>query len=267
MVRFFKWTRWPGQRLPVRTVLAFAIVLALLFSFGAGLTLRAQSPGMGIPSSSAMFFVRGLMNRFMPVDSFNAQADINSRGDLMTAQSLPERTELVRLGNSWAVEDTTSVVDLTGVPTTTASLSFWNGEPDGGKSYVIDRVFTTVTTSAGAASAHTLFCLLNKGPVASPSGVSLTIGTKNGRNYPGKIVIARSATVTNDGWWPCPDQGMVSGAAAATTTIGLTVDSRINGNIVIPPRHEFSLALMGVNATEAGKFGMEWHEVQLPIVY
>src|ERR1051326_6539956 len=241
-----------------KTALTLIIAGSLLGTF-----VFAQGPGSLSPSSSALYFVRGLMTRFMPVDSYQAVADVNSRGDVMVAQSLPERTELVRLGNTWSVQDTTAVADLTGAPTTTASSTFWNGEPDGGKSYVVDRAFCTAAVSAGAASAHTLFGMVNKGPVAAPSGVSLTISTHKGRNYPGKIVVGRSVTVTNDGWFALPDAANAAGAVAGTTTIGLTIESNLKGLVIIPPRHQFSLAVMAVNATETNKCGLTWHEVQL----
>src|SRR5260370_42483956 len=106
--------------------------------------------------------------------------------------------------------------------------------------------------------------MLNKGKVAAPSGVTLTISTRNGK-FPGaKIVVGRSVTVTNDGWFALPGSSLVSGAASATTTIGLTIESQLNGGILIPPGHQFSLAVMAVNTTETNKCGIDWHEVQMP---
>jgi hypothetical protein len=243
---------------------AITLILVGLASLAAPMLVHGQiqQAGQTVPG----FFnclVRGISQANITGDGGALSCLVNNRGDLLVAQSLPERAEIVRLGSTFSVLDGTGVVDLTGVPTTLASLSFWNGEPDGGRSYIVDRVFANVSTSAGAASAHTLFCMLNKNPVAAPSGVSETYSTHNGRPYPGAIVIARGATVTNDGWFPCPNMSAVAGAAAATTTIGLTVDAQLNGAIIIPPRYQFNLAMQGVNATEAAKFGMTWEEVQL----
>ena len=261
MDRFKQWIKRAGEGIPVRAGLAILLVLVCLNM------LFAQGPGQFSPASTAMFYVRSLAMRSMGVDSFQSQADVDTMGNLQVGQFLPERASIVRFGRSFTVQDTTSVVDLTGVPTTTASFTIWNGEPDQSRVLVIDRAFATVTTSAGAASAHTLYCMLNKGPVAAPSGNTLTVSSQTGNQYPGKAVFGRSVTVTNDGWFPCPDMGAAAGAASATTTIGLTADSRINGAIIVPPRHQFSLAMMGVNATEAARFGVAWHEAQIPVVY
>src|SRR5205823_12725823 len=67
------------------------------------------------------------------------QLIINPRGDLCIAQSLPELTELVRLGGSWQVALGTGLAALTSLPTTVAGISAFNGEPAGtGLSYAID---------------------------------------------------------------------------------------------------------------------------------
>lgn len=245
------------------SVLSIGGALFLVFVVS-GLTL-AQGPQNGSNGSGLAFFVRGLMTRYMPVDSFGTTADVNTRGDLMVAIALPERAELVRLGNSWAVQDTTSVAVVAGVPTTTAQNSFWNGEPDGGKSYVVDDVFCVSVTAGAAVTGHAIEGMLNKGPVAAPSAVSLTVSTMNGRNYPGKIVVARSATVTNDGWWTLSSNANATSWASAADVWG-AIDAPLAGRVIIPPRHLFSVSVLGVGTT-ATRCGMSWHEVQMPVVY
>ena len=84
--------------------------------------------------------VRGLFAGNYPENREDEQFHLNSRGDQIVAQGLPERTEIVRLGDSWQVMTSSAQAPLTAVPTTTGALNLWNGEQANGKCYVIDRV-------------------------------------------------------------------------------------------------------------------------------
>src|SRR5436853_6193026 len=78
----------------------------------------------------------------------------NGRGDQRIALSLPERSELVRLGRSWGaqIKEGNAFTALITVPTTLAGLSLQNGEATGGASYLIDRVWVKAVTSLAAAN-------------------------------------------------------------------------------------------------------------------
>ena len=76
---------------------------------------------------------------------------VDPRGAALVSQDLPERAEIARLGGT-VIMRTDEVACVTAVPTTTAAHTLWNGESAGGKSYVIDRITWTCTTSNAAAS-------------------------------------------------------------------------------------------------------------------
>jgi hypothetical protein len=245
----------------------FAIAGAAL---GSLLLVGAVFAQTGQPTGGngvAQGLVRGLMTRWMPIDQYPTLPDINPRGDLLIGQSLPERTEIVRMGGSWVVQDTTAVATVTAVPTTTAQNTFWNGEPDSGRTYVIDRAWCLIGVTAAAATGESLLGMVNKGPVAAPTAVSLTVSTLNGRNYAGKMVVARSATVTDDKWWVLPSPDNAAIITATGQDVGKTIHAELNGLIQLPPRHQFSLAVMGTNTTATSKCGIQWHEIQMPVAY
>src|SRR3990167_4890132 len=68
-------------------------------------------------------------------------------GDLLVAAGLPPLAALVALGDSYWARTTTAAAPVTAIPTDAALIGLWNGEPDGGKSYVIDSVFCVITTA------------------------------------------------------------------------------------------------------------------------
>jgi hypothetical protein len=189
---------------------------------------------------------------------------LNPRGAGIVTQDLPERTEVVRLGNSWAIR-TAEVACVTAVPTTTAPHYLWNGEPAGGKSYIIDNLGWMCTTSAGAASMFAMLVCLNVLPLTSAPATAdaLEIASLNGRNYSGKAKTGHTATVIDDKWWPL---GNVVNSNALTATVGCSIWQFVEGSIIVPPGYLLNLACIAVNATAKGKFVIQYHEVQLPVV-
>src|SRR5882762_2664106 len=115
--------------------------------------------------------VRGLVAGNYPENREDEQLHLNSRGDVLVVQSMPNLAEVVRLGDSWQTKTTTGTAALTALPTTTPGICLWNGEPTGlmGKCYVIDSVAVDVrvvdVTQAGTLS---LFAMMNKPPATAP---------------------------------------------------------------------------------------------------
>ena len=190
----------------------------------------------------------------------------NPRGELLVSPALPERAELVRLGNSWIIR-TAAVACVTAVPTTTAPAYLWNGENVGGKSYVIDALGWICTTSAGSRSMFALLACLNQTPVSAAPATAdpLAIATLGGRAYSGLAAMGHAATVVDDNWVPIGQTGNTAplGSTAGRATVGLTVWQPIQGTIIVPPQYLLNLACIAVNTTAAGQFAVLYHEVQL----
>lgn len=209
--------------------------------------------------------VRGLFAGNYPENREDEQFHVNNRGDQIVSQALPERTEIVRLGDSWQVMTSSAQAPLTALPTTTGALNLWNGEGANGKSYIIDRVqVSEIVVDATQSNMTAVFACLVRPPVATPTDAALTIRSLSGRTYGGRARTTAAASVTNDGWFPIGTSAPV--AAAAAGSAWKVTDIPINGLYIVPPGGQFCVAAAKVAAT-AGQchFSIVWHEAQLII--
>ena len=209
--------------------------------------------------------VRGLFAGNYAENREDEQFHLNSRGDAIYAQGLPELAELVRLGDSWQVITVTGTAALTALPTTVPGLRLWNGEPAGGKCYVIDSVVADQrvidTTQSGGLS---LFAMMNKPPIAAPTDLALAIRSPLGKTYGGKARTIVSVAV-DDGWYP---HGTT--ASTAPTAVGGSVwsvhEAKLFGLYIVVPGSAFSIQAVKVGSgTAAVFFTIRWHEVQLDV--
>jgi hypothetical protein len=189
---------------------------------------------------------------------------MNSRGDLLISQSMPERAEIVRMGDSWQVASSSAIAPLITTPTTTGGLNLWNGEQSNGKTYVIDRVqVSEIVVDATQSNMTAVFAMLVRPPVATPTDAALTIRSLSGRNaYSGRARTTVNASVTNDGWFAIGTSAPT--AAAAAGSAWKVTDVPINGLYLVPPGGQFCVHAVKAAAT-AGQviFSIVWHEVQL----
>src|SRR5258708_4563727 len=104
---------------------------------------------------SADFTAVGLVRK-QTVNAYNDQQvagpAVNERGDLLTAWSLPPKTELAKLGQTWDVRiaSGSAFTFVAAYPTTRAELVLFNGEAAGGKCYVLDSAWCLSITSMAA---------------------------------------------------------------------------------------------------------------------
>jgi hypothetical protein len=207
-------------------------------------------------------FVRGLLVPNWP-EGADSPMCINNRGDVSVVQSLPPAAELVRLGQSYFSLGT-AVAPVAALPTTTAHLSLWNGEAQGGKCYVIDAIGTMLNASAGAAINLGLAVQLNTtNPIANPAGAVAIKSLSGKANYGGKGNSKASVTVTNDSAWHEVGTQLI---CANTANITLSVEFNVYGRYIVPPQGMFSLASLCNAAGTATAFPIVfWHEVQLAL--
>ena len=69
--------------------------------------------------------------------------------------------ELTRRGTTFGKLTDAVAAIATAIPTTTAAHTLWNGEPIGGKCYIIDSLTWYCITSTGAASSFGMLACLN----------------------------------------------------------------------------------------------------------
>jgi hypothetical protein len=210
--------------------------------------------------------IRGLAPGGYAEGQEEQQFHIGSRGDGLVVDGLPLLAEIVRHGDSWQVMSATYTA-LTAVPTTAAIFSLWNGEPDNGKSYVIDSVAVVKvladTTQVDKTSA---FYQLVKPPVAAIVDGGTVIRSLCGRkSYDGRARTIDGGTTISGRWDPAGTSPYDATALAGTGW--QTFDENMRGRYIVPPGGQFSVHRAEVTATSA-KFRVtfRWHEVRLPIV-
>jgi hypothetical protein len=210
--------------------------------------------------------VRGLFAGNYPENREDEQCIINNRGDMVVAQSLPELTELVRLGDSWQVALSTGLAALTALPTTTAGITIWNGEPSTGKCYAIDSFGSwEAVIDATQADTTALFAMNNVTPVAAPTATALTIRGLSGKVYGGKARPVTTLAVTNDGWFAHGAEAQAPLAPAVAGANWKINEAKVRGLYLVPPGGAFSVQAVKAGAAAAAQqfFFVRWHEVQV----
>lgn len=181
----------------------------------------------------------------------------NEFDEAIVAQGQMPYTEIVRQGQQWSTMATAAVAALVVRPSTTAALELWNGYPAGGKSLVIDRIFTHNLVGV-ANSAMGMYAMVTT-VKAAPSSASLVVNGGSGKAYGGPVINAVSTTVVANGWFPF---GM-GGNVVTVTTPGITLEAKVEGRLIVPPGA--SLCIHVVASTTGATFtsGASWAEVQL----
>lgn len=186
---------------------------------------------------------------------------MNSRGDTLTAQGVPSKVELVRLGDSWTCQIATAnaYTNVANMPTTRAELALYNGEPSTGKCYVIDSVWFLSLTSITAASGITLIYQVAAAAAALTDDTAQLINSPMGRTYGGRAKRAVAVTTMTANKWAA----LAAVGAGAAASIGLGVVAEVNGGIIVPPGATLGLNAVAGTAVGTSLIGVSWHEVQL----
>jgi len=194
-------------------------------------------------------------------DNQEGYANLSPRGDALVAMALPERTELARLGCGVVIRTAAAVTLNQVLPTTTASSYIWNGEPSGGKHYIIDKIaWCCTTTSGGAANMYTIVACVGTSTVTQPATAVATVAASlNGKVYSGRAGMGSTATIADTIWVPLAS----TNTAALTATKGYALVAEVAGAIIIPPGCLLSLDCVGTAATASGQFYVTMYEVQL----
>jgi len=145
-------------------------------------------------------------------------------------------------------------------PTTVAGITIWNGANVGGKSLVMDQLFTFNLVSTIGQSFFSLWYTMHL-KMAKPTGdILLLRGTGDGREPDMSVVVDVGATVLDDGWFPV-------GVGGETEEVGILPGGmaawNANGRLVVPPKHAISLQVVSGVDTDTYTSGASWWRVQL----
>lgn len=214
--------------------------------------------------------VRGSAELSYPVGNPTPQPiTINPRGDLSVVMGLPERSELVRLGNSWGAQIPTAsaFTFVAAWPTTRAELVVSNGNAAGGKVYIIDRVWMINITSQAAAQPFSILAQIApvaRGIVAAADNPAVLRQQLSGNLAGGasgssaRLALANTAFALANQWFP-----VGSGAISPmTTNLGASAEAFVYGRYIVPPGAAFCIAGLAGTAAGTAICGVEWHEWQ-----
>ena len=191
---------------------------------------------------------------------------MNPRGDLSVALGLPERTELVRLGQSYSAQipAASAFTLLITIPPTRAEIALQNSAEVGSDiCLVIERFWGKAVTSMASAAALTpLSQVVAPGTtlVADNAAVLRTsLSGKGTYTGVGTLCIASTATgCLTDKW-----NHHASVETSATTNIALCTEVNCFGKYIIPPRGNFSMNAQESVSGGTAIIGIEWHEALL----
>lgn len=169
---------------------------------------------------------------------------------------------LARMAHEYeSVITSAAVAGLVVRPDTTSHLTIWNGENEGGKTLVIDRIFCFQLVSAAAASLYTMWYCMHLSMTKPTNDIITLRGSGDGRTPDLSVVIADvDATVLDDGWFPCGGDGMVE---ATGVLPGGGTEWECNGRLIVPPTHGISLAVSASSVGEDFTVGAAWWRTQL----
>lgn len=196
-------------------------------------------------------------------------ADQNLGGDLLVAQALPERTELVKGGRSYlaTIATANAFTYVAGWPTTRAELIVYNNAPPTSKICLhIDSAWMYGVTSMAAAQPISLVAQVVPPGIAAPTdGTTTVIQTSLSaksvllsRAGSALFALANTAFCVANHW-----DLLASTNAPMTTNLGQgVVADLIRGMLIIPPGA--ALGLAGIAGTAAGTaiIGVKYHEAE-----
>lgn len=189
---------------------------------------------------------------------------MNRRGAQFVQDDLPSLASLINEGVCWQAGAATAVAAVTTMPTTTAQITLYNNEPDGGKSYILLAVYGIQEANGAALSSWGIaHCVNAAKPATVPTADIASTSFKNLKAragaYGGNAIVDLAATVVDDLWKPV-------GPFAGTTVVSLSgtqIDVPLNGLVILPPGGEYSLASVASATSVTVRLGFRWAEVQL----
>ena len=192
--------------------------------------------------------------------------ELTENRDLFVAAGLPPYAEMTRLGGGYSAIATAAVAGLVVRPGTTAGFTLWNGESAGGKSYIVDRLFSHCLVSGGEDGRFGIWACIHPAGMTDPGediAASATNVTGNyGRRYDGNAVVGVGETVIDNGWYPW---GRSSDYELTGVLPGAVAEALVDGRLIIPPQGGISLQVVASIADSTYASGLSWYEYQLDL--
>jgi hypothetical protein len=249
-----------NEEVMINTPQGIAAYLAGTFHIPGVHVIRASNGGMNMAVRSEGV-VRGGGN-----DGEDRGIALNEKNEQILAQGLPPYVEMTRQGGGFSAIQTAATAALVVRPSTVAAITLWNGEGSGGKSYVIDRLFSHNLVSTAAESFFGIWATVHPAGMTNP-GVDIARSATNltgnsGKTYNGLGVVGVGETVVDNGWYIW---GSGKAISASGVIPGSHASAEVAGRLIVPPQGGISVqvvaSLVGCTFTS----GLSWYEVQLDL--
>jgi hypothetical protein len=216
--------------------------------------------------------IRGIFLDLLPSNREDEQLHLSGQAELLIAFGAAPYQEIVRQGRAFMVNTTTAVATVVAVPSTAYGFGIWNGEADGGRSYVIDAVAALFTVNGGAALVQDgIIGCLGLVREANPTNTQLTPKQMNGMGnadtkvrtivaadnpYAGGAGTVLVTTGIAGNWFPIGN----SVNSAVNALPGYQIVANVDGRIIVPPGRLFLLHTLGSVNTSSAQLYIWWHE-------
>jgi hypothetical protein len=163
----------------------------------------------------------------------------------------------------------TFLAPITAFPTTTLTMALWNSEPDGGKSYFIDRLYSFLASGTPGAGGCLLACVTKERQTAPTLSTGDNLGYANtkigglsGKSAgASKAVFINAITALSAPAWFVAEAEPSAGTGATIATHAVTAE--LQGGVVVPPGYMLGLAYLSAAGTSPlYGFGVVWDEIQ-----
>jgi hypothetical protein len=213
-------------------------------------------------------FRRSLAGAIDPGSTDENRFALNPFNEQFVAQGGASYENIVASGRAFEINTgMTTALDLAAViliPTTAVMLAIYNNEPEGGRSYVIDRVTATHTTAAASLSHASIIGVLGTTRVAAPTdatpaGALRALNGMGGTDTRVRSVVATTidaVTGVAANWMVLSD----SRAVGVTSLPSVSIVGDIDGRIIVPPGRYFGIHVFASAVGHEFNGSIQWHE-------
>jgi hypothetical protein len=199
-------------------------------------------------------------------DNEETQYELTGQAEQLVAHSAAQHSENVRLGRSFWVNTAAEITAVIAMPTTACGFALYNGEADGGRSYIIDQVWALYTAAPAALyQAGIVACLsqVRETPIANALSATVTIKTLNGSGKSdtrARVILTATALPATTGfagnWMQIGDMT----EAAITSLPGCQQVHDVQGRYVVQPGRFFALHVVASAVGVHAQLGIAWTE-------
>ncbi len=196
--------------------------------------------------------------------------EADEAGDLFVSHGSADFEDATRSGKRFIMRNTTPIAGVTAIPTQAINCAFHNSDPDGGRSMIIDTIFSMQSGIASAALdqvgmiwllTQTREAILTDGLLIPRklNGVGASSDTCCYIVVPAEALEGVGGVAV--GWMPIGN----SVITAVTTLYGMALWAEVNGRIIVPPGRTLALHMMVSEVTPTFNMGIMWHEKQITL--